>query len=151
MPPPESVEQHWAYRATWWVLHHGDQLLAPGLVLCVLLAAVCLVLVWAQAGARWIVVYWVWRGFLRGLRSRSRSRHPGGGGGHSAEYEAVMRSAGWRRRRAQTIRRAGRRCQECGAGGPLDVHHLTYQHLGDERPWELVAVCERCHQQLHAR
>ncbi len=35
--------------------------------------------------------------------------------------------------------------------GPLDVHHRTYAHLGDERPWELVAGCEPCHARLHDR
>jgi 5-methylcytosine-specific restriction endonuclease McrA len=62
-----------------------------------------------------------------------------------------MQSAGWRRRRSQAIRAAGRRCQEYGGGGPLDVHHLSYAHLGDERPWELAALCERCHNRLHGR
>jgi 5-methylcytosine-specific restriction endonuclease McrA len=61
-----------------------------------------------------------------------------------------MQSSGWRRRRAQAIRRAGRRCQQCGAGGPLDVHHRSYGHLGDERPYELVALCPDCHGQVHA-
>jgi 5-methylcytosine-specific restriction endonuclease McrA len=61
-----------------------------------------------------------------------------------------MQSAGWRRRRAQALRRTGRRCQECGARA-TDVHHLTYAHLGDERPDELIAVCESCHNRLHGR
>jgi 5-methylcytosine-specific restriction endonuclease McrA len=62
-----------------------------------------------------------------------------------------MGSAAWRRRRWAVIRRAGRRCQRCGACGSLDVHHLTYARLGRERPGDLVAVCAPCHGALHGR
>ena len=62
-----------------------------------------------------------------------------------------MGSGGWRRRRAAAIRRAGRRCQRCGARGPLDVHHLTYRTLGRERPGDLLALCESCHGAVHGR
>jgi hypothetical protein len=117
-------------------------LLAPTL-------AVALAGVFLQAGARWIVVLYVWRRAWRWWRARFSAI--GGAGGQSERYESVMQSAAWRRRRAQAIRRAGRRCQECGAGGPLDVHHLSYAHLGAERPYELVAVCEPCHTRLHGR
>lgn len=149
--------QHPAYRVTVWLLAHGAELLPVALAVCVLGVLAGAAYLWFLTGARIIAAGWIWREFLRGLRARSRarSRSPSGGaggrGGHSVEYQAVMQSAGWRRRRQDAIRRAGRRCQECGAGGPLDVHHLTYAHLGDERPGELVAVCEGCHGRLHGR
>ncbi len=75
--------------------------------------------------------------------------HAGGAGGRSSEYARVMASPGWRRRRREAIRRAGHRCQECGARGPLDVHHLTYRDMGQERPWQLAALCPPCHQAQH--
>lgn len=27
----------------------------------------------------------------------------------------------------------------------LEVHHLTYEHFGDELPEEIVVLCEKCH------
>jgi hypothetical protein len=32
---------------------------------------------------------------------------------------------------------------------PSHVHHLNYQRLGDEMLFDLVALCEGCHQKLH--
>ena len=133
------------YTATAWVLAHGAEVLPVALAVCVVGALLGAAYLWFLTGARLIAAVWIWRRFLDGLRHRGA----GGPREHSLEYQAVMQSAGWRHRRSQAIRRAGRRCQECGAAGPLDVHHLSYAHLGDERPWELVAVCERCHARLH--
>ena len=141
--------QHPAYGATRWLLAHGAELLPVALVVCVLGIVLGASYLRVLTGAKAIAAAWIWRRFLEGLRSGSR--HPGGAGGHSAEYQAVMRSAGWRRRRSQAIRAAGRRCQACGAGGPLDVHHLSYAHLGDERPYELAVLCEGCHRRAHGR
>jgi hypothetical protein len=141
--------QHPAYLVTAWALDHGQALLVLALGLCVLGVLAGAASLWFLTGARVIAAVWIWRRFLAGL---SPGRHPGGAGGargHSLEYQAVMQSAGWRRRRSQALRAAGRRCQECGAAGPLDVHHLSYAHLGDERPWELAALCPACHQRHH--
>ena len=146
MPDPTD---HWLYRLPWWALHHGDQLLPVFWGLWVLAIAVALAGAVLQAGARWFVIFSVWRRVRRWWRSRAD--HPGGAGGHRVQYQAVMQSAGWRRRRSQAIRQAGRRCQACGARGPLDVHHLSYAHLGEERPYELAVLCEACHQRAHGR
>jgi hypothetical protein len=142
----------WLYHLATWVLRHGDALVLPAFVLLLLVAGFFCVLAWLQGGARVIVAVWVWRRALAWWRTRSPAGRPGGAGGHgehSGFYRAVMGSGRWRRRRAAAIRRAGRRCQRCGARGPLDVHHLTYRRLGRERPGDLVAVCERCHSALH--
>lgn len=137
--------QHPAYGATLWVFAHSGAVLGLALVVCVLGVLAGAGYLWFLTGAKTIAAGWIWRRFLEGLRHRGAR----GAGGHSLAYQAVMQSAGWRHRRSQAIRRAGRRCQECGTAGPLDVHHLSYAHLGDERPWELVAVCESCHDRLH--
>ncbi len=72
--------------------------------------------------------------------------------GHSREYEEVLVSERWRAVRAETIRRAGYRCQARGCGGSLDVHHAYgYRNLGNERPDELQALCRSCHDHVHAQ
>lgn len=61
-------------------------------------------------------------------------------------------SEAWRRTRESAILAAGHQCQKCGARGPgvtLDVHHLTYERLGDELAADLIVLCRGCHQQEH--
>jgi len=64
-------------------------------------------------------------------------------------YRKHMRSRRWREICQRELRRAGDRCEECGEREGLEVHHLTYVNLGDERPGELRVLCEGCHWQLH--
>jgi hypothetical protein len=62
-----------------------------------------------------------------------------------------MRSPAWRAFRAAWWQRYDgshevRRCWCCGKAqaelaGPLELHHLTYEHLGQERYEDCVAVC----------
>lgn len=141
MSPDPS--EHWAGRLTWWALHHGDALLPLFWLFWAVVMVSAVAYLYFFQGARIIAAAWVWR------RAWAWWRRRGGAGGHSERYEAVMQSAGWRRRRSQAIRRAGRRCQECGARGPLDVHHTTYRNLGAERPWQLAVLCKTCHQAQH--
>ena len=66
-------------------------------------------------------------------------------------YELYLRSDAWQAKRAAVLERAGRSCERCPAGSglfpvALDVHHLTYAHLGDELLDELEALCRPCHE-----
>lgn len=66
-------------------------------------------------------------------------------------YELYLRSDAWQAKRAAVLERAGRHCERCPAGSgrfpvALDVHHLTYAHLGDEALEELEALCRPCHE-----
>jgi hypothetical protein len=147
------------------VLAYGDALVPVAFALMALLLALLLVLLWIQAGARWIAVFWVWRQALAWWRARSGGsggppgRRPGGAGGaressgHSARYRAVMGSRGWRRRRRSVLRVQGGRCAVPGCTQrAVDVHHAEgYARLGRERLDELLGVCERHHRQLHGR
>lgn len=40
-------------------------------------------------------------------------------------------------------------CERCGASGCHDVHHVTYQRLGNERSTDLQLLCRSCHSQEH--
>jgi 5-methylcytosine-specific restriction endonuclease McrA len=56
----------------------------------------------------------------------------------------------WQARRTATLVRAGYRCQTCGdTDVRLDVHHNTYERYGDESIFDLVALCDRCHELFH--
>jgi hypothetical protein len=142
-----------------WALGPHPILSAVALPLLLVTAALLLLALWVVQGARLALFVALAGGALLWLRdrapgggSRGSPAPSGGRGGRSARYQAVMRSAGWRRRRARALRRAGGRCETPGCGGrAVDVHHTTYQDLGHERPWQLRALCERCHARLHGR
>jgi len=64
-------------------------------------------------------------------------------------YDAYIKSPEWKRRRQHAIELAGYCCEACGATAwdtRLEVHHLTYERLGDEADKDLVAMCPKCHE-----
>jgi 5-methylcytosine-specific restriction endonuclease McrA len=67
------------------------------------------------------------------------------------QYRRYLRSAHWQKTRLDAVRRAGYRCERCGAGGRLEVHHRTYARIGHERPGDLAALCRSCHRAAHGR
>ena len=67
-------------------------------------------------------------------------------------YEgAYLNSVRWRRLRALVLKRAKGLCEGCGEANATEVHHLSYNHIGDEFLWELVAVCRKCHEKTLKR
>ncbi len=75
-------------------------------------------------------------------------------GTHSRQYGRRIQnpyagSKQWRCRRSEVIQRQRFRCHRCQREKRLQVHHLSYEHLGDERPAELVALCVTCHWTVH--
>lgn len=64
-------------------------------------------------------------------------------------YEEVLASPEWQERRRKVMERDHRLCQACRERPAVQVHHLTYKHLGQEPLFELVAVCTPCHERLH--
>jgi hypothetical protein len=66
-----------------------------------------------------------------------------------AAYQEYLKSQAWKEKRALIHRRAKGVCEGCGQATPTQVHHLTYEHVGREFLWELVAVCDACHELAH--
>lgn len=73
--------------------------------------------------------------------------------GHSPEYVAYLKSPEWLAKRRLLTRQYGSRCTCCDSiptsGNPLDLHHLTYERLGNERLEDLTVVCRKCHDLIH--
>jgi len=65
------------------------------------------------------------------------------------EYQTYIRSDAWRQKRQQVIARAHGICERCGRWPIVNVHHLTYEHIGNEGLEDLLGVCSRCHRELH--
>lgn len=60
----------------------------------------------------------------------------------------------WNRKRIERMRIDGHTCQMCGSTGgtqnPLQVHHLTYNHIYNEDvEKDLVTLCQSCHMNVH--
>jgi hypothetical protein len=66
-------------------------------------------------------------------------------------YHEHLNSPAWAAIRRKVLRRANRVCEGCREAPPSHVHHLTYVRLGDEMLFDLVAVCEECHEKIHGR
>jgi hypothetical protein len=65
------------------------------------------------------------------------------------KYDKYLESPEWGRRRKLVLKRAGGICEGCGERPATEVHHLTYSHAFGEFLFELVAVCDVCHQRIH--
>jgi len=66
------------------------------------------------------------------------------------EYSAYLQTPEWAARRRLVLERANGLCEGCRKLPATDVHHLTYEHMGEEFLFELVALCGGCHSRLHA-
>lgn len=41
-------------------------------------------------------------------------------------------------------------CAVCGKESSMvQLHHVSYKHLGDEQPSDLVVLCPECHKRVH--
>jgi 5-methylcytosine-specific restriction endonuclease McrA len=47
------------------------------------------------------------------------------------------------------LERDGHVCQACLSRKATQAHHLSYEFVGHEPLFELVAVCDKCHDHLH--
>ncbi|TWS94983.1 hypothetical protein [Reyranella sp. CPCC 100927] len=65
------------------------------------------------------------------------------------QYEAYRETPAWKTRRDKVLARAGGICEGCGFRRATQAHHRSYEHLGHEFLFELVAVCDTCHDRLH--
>jgi hypothetical protein len=64
-------------------------------------------------------------------------------------YNLYLQSPQWKIKRAQVLRRAGNICEGCRRQKATQVHHLSYEHVFNEFLWELVAICDDCHERIH--
>ena len=65
------------------------------------------------------------------------------------DYDEYINSMAWKIKRNRMIVEASWTCQKCGATNTaLEVHHLTYDNLGNEEPEDLMVLCKKCHAEL---
>lgn len=64
-------------------------------------------------------------------------------------HREYLASAAWKVKRDKVLRRANGVCEGCLETKAQEVHHLTYEHWGQELLFELVALCPTCHAKCH--
>ena len=63
-------------------------------------------------------------------------------------YPKYLQSSVWQAKRERVLRRDKHTCQTCRQQA-TEVHHQTYQNVGNESLTELVSLCQRCHRRIH--
>lgn len=54
----------------------------------------------------------------------------------------------WNVRRKMVFRRDGDICQCCLSATSTQIHHLSYEHFRNEPLFDLVSVCQPCHEKI---
>ena len=76
-----------------------------------------------------------------------------------SKYQTYLDSQGWKDKRRATLarvksksRRAAFRCEKCNEffhAEAMQVHHKTYDRIGDELGTDLEVLCRWCHAERH--
>lgn len=64
-------------------------------------------------------------------------------------YEEYLKSSKWKNKRRLVLERCRFTCEGCGKARATQVHHLSYNNIGNEFLFELVGLCKHCHEALH--
>ena len=64
-------------------------------------------------------------------------------------YNAYLASPAWKSKRELILKRDNHICQFCQTATATQIHHLSYDNLGNESEFELLSVCYSCHQIIH--
>jgi len=96
-----------------------------------------------------------YRDELERKRKEARERHRmlqmSGAVERQLWYSEYLQTPEWKDRWRLVMERAKGMCEGCGKSQARQVHHLTYEHAGDEFLWELRAVCHPCHARVHEK
>lgn len=68
------------------------------------------------------------------------------------DYRERMASLEWQYRRWRSLHLGRNRCGRCGDSGTdirLEIHHLSYDRLGNEDEADLIPLCRTCHENTH--
>lgn len=63
----------------------------------------------------------------------------------TVDYMTYLLSPEWQEKRGAALERDQHRCRLCNRRGPLEVHHRTYDRIGQERIEDLTTLCRTCH------
>lgn len=61
------------------------------------------------------------------------------------EYYEATHSEYWYYLKKDVIQERGYECEDCGVTRALELHHKTYERLGEEEMGDVELLCRRCH------
>ena len=64
-------------------------------------------------------------------------------------YDKYLQSEEWAAIRAKVLTRANFTCEGCLDRPAVLAHHTSYEHVGNEFLFELLALCQSCHDRVH--
>ena len=65
-------------------------------------------------------------------------------------YKEYLMSDMWQQKR-EGILGFYPECQKCRKNKSEEVHHLTYENIGNEKLHELQVLCKECHKEAHKK
>ena len=67
------------------------------------------------------------------------------------EYQEYLKSEHWKEKRQAALKHYGEWCALCNSKSDLQVHHNSYELLGDEDMGDLTILCKKCHASYHRK
>jgi len=64
-------------------------------------------------------------------------------------YSNYLSSESWKNKRKEILKRDSYICQGCLTENATEVHHITYNNIGDELYFQLISLCSDCHAKVH--
>ena len=64
-------------------------------------------------------------------------------------YQEYLLTDKWKFTRGLILNFWGRRCALCNSKKGVDVHHRTYERLGEELTTDCIPLCRHCHTHHH--
>ena len=64
-------------------------------------------------------------------------------------HEAYLKTGKWAVLRIKALTRDDYTCQGCLEKKAVQVHHITYENIGNEFCFELISLCDDCHEKIH--
>lgn len=61
-------------------------------------------------------------------------------------YETYLESQHWKHFSSKV---RSKKCFCCGSSNKLQIHHITYERLGEELPQDVITICHNCHWSVH--
>lgn len=71
-----------------------------------------------------------------------------------SSYRSYLYSPHWRKFRLKAIEHYGNVCSWCGANDEkikMNVHHISYDNLGNETFEDVILLCPTCHSKAHGK
>lgn len=65
------------------------------------------------------------------------------------QYQKYLKTNHWKVVKAWKLYQQDNTCENCGSKHHLQVHHLSYDNLHNERLTDLKVLCRDCHKHYH--